>query len=80
MPSQLVTLCQEARLYLAWNSVKAKGAGGGIDGVSVLDFEKEKRKQIPKAGRGIEGTCKSSMSAKGNSVRKKHKTLLYCVL
>lgn len=48
MPSQLTTLCQEARLYLAWNTVKAKGAGGGIDGVSVLEFEKEKRKQIPK--------------------------------
>ena len=48
MPSQIAALCQEVRLYLAWNIVKAKGAGGGIDGVSVLEFEKEKRKQIPK--------------------------------
>ena len=48
MPSQLASLCQEVRLYLAWNTVKAKGAGGGVDGVSVLEFEKEKRKQIPK--------------------------------
>ena len=48
MPTQLASLCQEARLYLAWNTVKAKGAGGGVDGVSVLEFEKEKRKQIPK--------------------------------
>ena len=48
MPPQITSLCQEVRLYLAWNTVKAKGAGGGIDGVSVLEFEKEKRKQIPK--------------------------------
>ena len=40
MPSQIAALCQEVRLYLAWNIVKAKGAGGGIDGVSVLEFEK----------------------------------------
>ncbi len=48
MPTQFNTLCQIPRLYLAWNTVKAKGSVGGIDGISLLDFEKEKRKEIPK--------------------------------
>jgi group II intron reverse transcriptase/maturase len=48
MPAQLNALCQIPRLYLAWNTVKAKGAVGGIDGISILEFEKEKRKEIPK--------------------------------
>lgn len=46
MPSQLYILCQEPRLHLAWNMVKAKGSAGGVDGVSITEFEKEKRKQI----------------------------------
>ena len=46
MPSQLYILCQEPRLHLAWNMVKAKGSAGGVDGVSIAEFEKEKRKQI----------------------------------
>ena len=48
MPAQLNALCQIPRLYLAWNTVKAKGSAGGIDGISILEFEKEKRKEIPK--------------------------------
>ena len=46
MPAQFNTLCQTPCLYLAWNKVKAKGSAGGIDGISILEFEKEKRKQI----------------------------------
>ena len=48
MPYQLNTLCQIPRLYLAWNTVKAKGSVGGIDGITIIEFEKEKRKEIPK--------------------------------
>lgn len=48
MSTQLNMLCQIPRLHLAWNTVKAKGSAGGIDGISILEFEKEKRKEIPK--------------------------------
>lgn len=48
MPTQFATLCQETTLYNAWNIVKEKGAVGGIDGVSIQEFEKNKRKQIPR--------------------------------
>lgn len=47
MPAQFNTLCQEAKLYEAWNTVKSKGSAGGIDGVTIQEFDKEKRKQIP---------------------------------
>ena len=48
MPTQFNALCQIPRLHLAWNTVKAKGAAGGIDGISIDAFEKDKRKQILK--------------------------------
>ena len=48
MPIQFNTLCQESSLYNAWNIVKEKGAMGGIDGVTIQEFEKDKRRQIPK--------------------------------
>ena len=48
MPTQFNTLCQETSLYNAWNIVKEKGAAGGIDGMTIQEFEKDKRRQIPK--------------------------------
>ena len=48
MPTQFNILCQETTLYNAWNIVKEKGAAGGIDGVTIQEFEKDKRKQISK--------------------------------
>lgn len=48
MSSQLYALCQIPRLYHAWSTVKANGSVGGIDGVTLLEFEKEKGKQILK--------------------------------
>ena len=48
MPTQFATLCQETTLYNAWNIVREKGAAGGIDGVSIQEFDKDKRKQIPR--------------------------------
>ena len=39
-------LCSEVALYNAWNIVKEKGAAGGIDGVTIQEFDKEKHKQI----------------------------------
>lgn len=49
MPSSLFnTLCQLPTLFAAWNVVKAKGAAGGVDGVTIADFEKRKKTQIPK--------------------------------
>ena len=46
MPTQFHILCQESTLYEAWNTVKSKGSVGGIDGVTIQEFDKEKRKQI----------------------------------
>ena len=48
MPTQFAILCQETSLYNAWNIVKEKGAMGGIDGVTIQEFERDKRRQIPK--------------------------------
>lgn len=48
MAKQIDMLCSESALYNAWNIVKEKGAMGGIDGVSIQDFDKEKRKHISK--------------------------------
>ena len=48
MPTQFAILCQETSLYNAWNIVKEKGAAGGIDGVTIQEFEKDKRRQIPR--------------------------------
>ena len=47
MAKQIDILCSESSLYNAWTIVKAKGAAGGIDGITIQEFEKEKRKQIP---------------------------------
>ena len=59
MPAQLNALCQIPRLYLAWNTVKAKGSAGGVDGISILEFEKDKRKEIPKLAEELKaGTWK----------------------
>lgn len=48
MSAQLNMLCQIPRLHLAWNTVKAKGSAGGIDGMTIIEFEHNKRKEIPK--------------------------------
>lgn len=59
MSLQLNTLCQIPRLHLAWNMVKTKGSAGGIDGISILEFEKEKRKELPKLAEELKaGTWK----------------------
>lgn len=46
MFSQFNYLCREATLYHAWNYVKSKGSAGGIDGVSIEEFNKGKYKKI----------------------------------
>lgn len=48
MAKQIDILCSEITLYNAWIIVKEKGAAGGIDGITILEFEKDKRKQIAK--------------------------------
>ena len=48
MPTQFAILCQETTLYNAWNIVKEKGSAGGIDGMTIQEFDKDKRRQIPK--------------------------------
>lgn len=59
MLTQLNMLCQIPRLHLAWGTVKAKGSAGGIDGISIMEFEKEKRKEIPKLAEELKaGTWK----------------------
>ena len=46
MPIQFNTLCQESTLYEAWNTVKSKGSAGGVDGMTLEDFNKDKINQI----------------------------------
>lgn len=46
MKTQFSILCQEKTLYEAWRYVKSKGAAGGIDGVTIADFNKDKVHQI----------------------------------
>ena len=59
MPKQAETLCSERTLYDAWNVVKEKGSAGGIDGVTIQIFDKEKRKEIPKLAEELKaGTWK----------------------
>ena len=48
MQNQFANLCQPAMLFAAWNVVKAKGAAGGVDGVTIAEFEKQKQVQIPR--------------------------------
>lgn len=48
MATQFDTLCRETTLYNAWNIVKEKGSAGGIDGITIQEFEKDKRRQIQK--------------------------------
>ena len=47
MAKQIDILCSEITLYNAWSVVKEKGSAGGIDGMTIQEFDKEKRKQIP---------------------------------
>ena len=47
MLTQFNMLCQESHLYYAWKMVKAKGSVGGIDGISIDAFDKERGKLIP---------------------------------
>lgn len=59
MPAQLNALCQIPHLYLAWNTVKAKGSVGGIDGMTIIEFEHDKRREIPKLAEELKtGTWK----------------------
>ena len=44
MAKQIDILCSENTLYNAWIIVKEKGAAGGIDGVTIQEFDKEKKK------------------------------------
>lgn len=46
MATQFNTLCQESTLYDAWNAVKSKGSAGGVDGVTIEEFNKDRINQI----------------------------------
>ena len=46
MNTHFCNLCREDTLYKAWNYVKSKGSAGGIDGVTIEDFNKDKEHQI----------------------------------
>ena len=46
MSTQFNTLCQETTLYDAWSMVKLKGAAGGIDGITIEEFNKDKINRI----------------------------------
>ena len=59
MAFQLNMLCQIPRLHLAWGTVKAKGSVGGIDGMTIIDFDQNKRKEITKLAEELKaGTWK----------------------
>lgn len=46
MPSSFHTLCHENTLRLAWGKVKSKDAAGGIDGITLAEFEKSWHKEL----------------------------------
>lgn len=46
MSGQYHLLCQESHLHLAWNIVKARGVAGGIDGVTIAEFDKGRHRYI----------------------------------
>lgn len=46
-------LCNEQTLYDAWLQVKQKNAAGGIDGISVADFEKNVTEEIRELSRSL---------------------------
>lgn len=59
MTTQFGILCKESMLIKAWNEVRSKGAAGGIDGVTVDDFNKDKFHQIRQIGEELKkGTWK----------------------
>lgn len=39
-------LCQDSTLQAAWRQVKGKNSAGGIDGISLAEFEKDLYQQI----------------------------------
>ena len=59
MSIQFHALCQIPRLHYAWNTVKAKGAAGGIDGVTIQEFEHNRSLEILKLAEELKaGTWK----------------------
>ena len=46
MSVQFNILCSESTLRKAWNIVKGKGSAGGIDGISISDFDKDRYRHI----------------------------------
>lgn len=46
MYSQFGALCSESALCQAWNEVKTKGSAGGVDGITIEQFSKNKISQI----------------------------------
>lgn len=46
MPKQTEQLKDLATLRAAWGAIKAKGAAGGIDGITIELFDKERHKQL----------------------------------
>lgn len=59
MRTQFSILCQESTLYYAWRFVKSKGSAGGIDGVSIEGFNKDRAQQIRQIQEELEnGTWK----------------------
>jgi retron-type reverse transcriptase len=46
MIAQFNTICKEDTLYDAWNAIKSKGSAGGVDGMSIEEFNKDKINQI----------------------------------
>jgi len=46
MYTQFGNLCREDTLYHAWSMVKSKGSAGGVDGVTIEKFNKDRTHQI----------------------------------
>ena len=53
MAKQIDILCSENTLYNAWIVVKEKGAAGGIDGVTIQEFDKEKKKPFIRSAQNV---------------------------
>lgn len=46
MSQQWKKLCSESLLLAAWKAVRSKGSTGGIDGVTVIEFEKNIQRRL----------------------------------
>lgn len=64
-------LCQENLLYEAWRIVKSKNSAGGIDGMSIAEFDKDCHTYIPEIANDLKAGKWTPQPYKGITIPKK---------